>query len=57
MNCPFCKSDNLVTKDEFDERCSEVNIPTHCCEDCGGSYQIVQEPQEILLKDSLEKNN
>jgi len=25
---------------------------THCCEDCGASFELVQEPQEILLEES-----
>ena len=44
--CPFCQSDNLILKQN-----------THCCDECGGSFEIVQEPQEILLEDALEKQD
>jgi Zn finger protein HypA/HybF involved in hydrogenase expression len=40
MICPFCQSDSL-----------ELLQDTYCCEECGGSFQVVQEPQDILLKD------
>lgn len=43
MKCPFCQSDNLELKQD-----------TQCCEDCGGSFEVVQEPQDILLKDAKE---
>jgi hypothetical protein len=39
MRCPHCLSDNLELKQD-----------THCCEDCGGSFQVIQEPQDILLE-------
>lgn len=42
LTCPFCQSDNLMTIVEGD-------TTTQCCEDCGGSFEVVQEPQDILL--------
>lgn len=45
MVCPFCQSDNLIAFKEEDD--SE----TYCCDDCGGSFQIINEPQDILLKE------
>lgn len=48
--CPFCKSDNLKPFKELEEQ-----YPILCCEDCGCSFQVIQEPQDILLKDALEK--
>jgi uncharacterized protein YbaR (Trm112 family) len=41
MICPFCQSDDLLV---FVEDNGEK---THCCENCGGSFQIVQEPQDF----------
>lgn len=43
MRCPLCLSDNLIEKQN-----------TQCCEDCGGSFEIVQESQDFPLdKDEL----
>ena len=47
--CPFCQSDNLIPFQESKEEYS-----TLCCEDCGCSFQIIQEPQDILLKNALD---
>lgn len=41
MNCPFCQSDNIMAFNEEDKGI------TWCCEDCGGSFQVVQEPQDF----------
>ena len=37
--CPFCKQDSLLKIED-----------TQCCEECGGSFQVIQEPQDILLE-------
>jgi transposase-like protein len=39
MRCPFCQSDNLLTIEK-----------TECCEDCGGSFEVVNPPQDVLLE-------
>jgi len=51
MRCPFCLSDKLESFWEEEDR-----PLTHCCEDCGASFEIVQEPQPDLLEDAIEKN-
>ena len=52
MRCPFCLSDNLEAKEEEDLPFLETGTVTcQCCEDCGGSFQVINTPQEILLKD------
>ena len=43
LKCPFCQSDNL-------EPINEDGKITQCCDDCGGSFEVVQEPQDILLE-------
>ena len=50
MKCPFCQSDNLREFEE-DTLSDATTITSNCCEDCGGSFAIIQEPQEILLQD------
>ena len=40
VQCPFCTSQVLLIQD------------TYCCDECGGSFEVVQEPQEILLTDA-----
>lgn len=57
MRCPFCQSDNLREFEE-DTLLSETTLTCHCCEDCGASFHVVQEPQDILLEDiKNEKQN
>lgn len=57
MKCPFCQSDKLVitNEDTHEDCCVTLPVVTHCCDECGGSFEVVQEPQGILLKDALEK--
>ena len=45
MSCPFCDSEGLLSFDEGE------NGVTHCCENCGGSFQImgVQEDGGIII--------
>ena len=61
MKCPFCQSDNLenFTEDrkELESMAGYLNRGgkiTICCDDCGGSFQVVSEPQDILLEDALK---
>jgi hypothetical protein len=42
LTCPHCKNIATLIDD------------TYCCEDCGASFQVVQEPQPILLEDALK---
>ena len=58
MRCPHCLSDNLenFTEDRKELESMPAYIKrggkiTICCEDCGGSFQVINPPQEILLKD------
>ena len=50
MKCPFCQSDKLESYEDG-SLTSETTLTSHCCEDCGGSFYIIQEPQDILLAD------
>ncbi|MDB4330488.1 hypothetical protein N9948_02070 [bacterium] len=54
MKCPYCQSDNLIHIEPNPNQ-SILERTDNCCEDCGCSFQIIQEPQDILLKGALEK--
>jgi hypothetical protein len=55
MRCPLCLSDNLIVV-------NDSGGDTHCCENCGASFQVVQESQDLPLdkqelNDTLDKIN
>ena len=42
INCPFCQNEVELIED------------TYCCEECGASFKVIQEPQDILIKNIKE---
>lgn len=46
MKCPFCGSHDLIVVEN-----------TQCCDDCGGSFVVIQEPQPDLLAQAKRMQN
>jgi hypothetical protein len=49
MRCPLCLSDNLVEVTECPDGTSLTYRVTQCCEDCGGSFHLIQESQDFPI--------